>query len=295
MGENKPLHNKETAIVKQALEIAGMLEGVYDIRKIDAGMTNHLYFFMRNEKKYLIRIPGEGTEYLVNRQQEVEVYKMLEGRGITEKILYINPENGVKITEFLEDAHVCSIEDWDEVRSCMQHLRQLHEMKLHVEHEFNVYQKIEEYEKCCGAEIRGLEDYGNTRRSIMNLQKITGRKTQEYCLCHIDPITDNFLIEGKRIYLIDWEYAAMCDPHIDIAMFCIYSELNKEKTDRVIDEYFDNCCTEPERKKIYAYMAASAFLWVLWAEIKNSSGENYQDYQKRQYEIVKEFCGYSKG
>lgn len=283
----------EYKLVKQALEILGMLEDAYNIQKIEAGMTNHLYLFMRDGKKHLIRIPGEGTEYLVNRQQEAEVYKLLKGRGITDEVLYINAGNGIKITEYLEDSHVCNIEDRDEVRACIRHLRQFHEMKLQVGHEFDVYRKIEEYEKQCEATIKDLKNYEDTRRKIMDLREITGQKTQEYCLCHIDPVVDNFLIRRNSVYLIDWEYAAMCDPHIDIAMFCIYSELDKESTDRVIADYFDGCCTEQVRRKIYAYMAAGAFLWVLWSEIKRASGENYENYQKRQYEIAEEFYRYA--
>lgn len=293
MGENELLCNKDDIIVRQAIEIAGMLENACNIQKMKAGMTNHLYLFMRNGKKYLIRIPGEGTEYLVNRQQEADVYNLLKDRGITEEILYINAGNGIKITEYIEDAHVCDIKDMDEVRACIRHLRQFHEMKLHIGHEFNLYQKIEEYERQCETTIKNLENYEDTRSKIMNLWRITGQKSQEYCLCHIDPVTDNFLIKRNSIYLIDWEYAAMCDPHIDIAMFCIYSELDKVNTDRVIDDYFDNCCTERVRRKIYAYMAASAFLWVLWSEIKRASGKDYEDYQKRQYEIAGEFYRYA--
>ena len=40
--------------------------------------------------------------------------------------------------------------------------------------------------------------------------------------------------------LTDWEYSGMQDPHVDIAMFCIYSLYNKEKCDRLIDIYFQN-------------------------------------------------------
>ncbi|MGL6200279.1 MAG: phosphotransferase [Lachnospiraceae bacterium] len=280
-------------VVKQALEKAGMLENTYNIQKIEAGMTNYMYSFINNGKKYLVRIPGEGTEFLVNRQQEAEVYKLLKGRGITDKVLYINADDGVKITEYLDDAHVCNIDNADEVGACIRHLRQFHEMKLHIGHEFDVYRKIEEYEKQCGTTLNDFGDYENTRTKIMDLRKITEHRSKDYCLCHIDPVADNFLLKHNSVYLIDWEYAAMCDPHIDIAMFCIYSELNKENTDFVIDNYFLITCPDMVRRKIYAYMAAGAFLWVLWSDIKKASGENYEDYQRRQYEIAEEFYRYA--
>lgn len=47
----------------------------------------------------------------------------------------------------------------------------------------------------------------------------------EKVLTHIDAVPDNFLFvekEGREeIRLIDWEYAGMQDPHVDVAMFCM--------------------------------------------------------------------------
>lgn len=281
-------------MVKEALKTAGFLEGAYDIQRIEAGMTNHMYLFRRKQEKLLVRIPGEGTEYLVDRHQEVEVYELLKGREITEETLYMNGDNGIKITRFLESAHVCNINDWSEVSDCIQHLKKFHEMDLRVNHDFNIYKKIEDYEKRCKAEVEKIEDYQAVKKDIMDLKQITNQDIDTYRLCHIDPITDNFLIEDHHIYLIDWEYAAMCDPLIDIAMFCIYSDLNKEETDRVINIYFEGSPTKEKRKIVYAYMAASAFLWVLWSEIKSIAGENYDEYKEGQYEIAKRFCAYTK-
>ena len=51
-----------------------------------------------------------------------------------------------------------------------------------------------------------------------------------WTLCHIDANLDNFLYDqNKKLYLIDWEYAAMQDPDLDIAMMAIYSYLIKRK------------------------------------------------------------------
>ncbi|NLI90458.1 MAG: phosphotransferase [Epulopiscium sp.] len=291
--KKKQLNSEEKDLINEALQIAGILEGSHNIQRAEAGMTNDMYLFERESGKYLLRIPGKGTEHLVNRQQEAKVYELLKGKEITEEVIYINGKNGIKVTKFLEDSHVCNIKDWDEVEACIKHLRQFHEMDLKIDHEFNIYKKIDEYEAKCKEEINRIEDYQVVRKQIMNLRGIIEHGDKRYCLCHIDPITDNFLIENGNIYLIDWEYAAMCDPLIDIAMFCIYSELNKEETDRIINIYFNGHSNQEERRKVYAYMAASAFLWVLWSEIKNISGNNFEEYKMRQYEIAKEFCQYA--
>ena len=48
-----------------------------------------------------MRIPGEGTDHLINRKEEADVYRVLEGKkSVT--MLYMNPENGYKITAYLD-------------------------------------------------------------------------------------------------------------------------------------------------------------------------------------------------
>ena len=74
-------------------------------------------------------------------------------------------------------------------------------------------------------------------------------------MTHIDAVPDNFLFVQKNgkeeIRLIDWEYAGMQDPHVDIAMFCIYSLYNKRQVDRLIAAYFTDGCDDATRIKIY--------------------------------------------
>ena len=71
-----------------------------------------------------MRIPGEGTDQLINRRQEAAVYQTIAGRRIRDEIAYINPENGYKITEYLEGARVCDAENEEDLQKCMKKLRE---------------------------------------------------------------------------------------------------------------------------------------------------------------------------
>ena len=81
-------------------------DAVTDINVLKKGMTNRSFLFTCKGKKYIMRIPGEGTDQLINRRQEAAVYQTIDGKHICDDIAYINPENGYKITEFLEGARV---------------------------------------------------------------------------------------------------------------------------------------------------------------------------------------------
>ena len=118
------------------------------------------------------------------------------------------------------------------------------------------------------------------------------RKTET--LTHIDAVPDNFLFAAdqngeEEIRLIDWEYAGMQDPHVDLAMFSIYSFYSREQIDRLIDIYFRGNCPEEDRTKIYCYVSVCGLLWSNWCEYKRNLGVDFGEYSLRQYRYAKEF------
>ena len=119
---------------------------IEDITVLKKGMTNRSFQFYCRGKRYIMRIPGEGTDQLINRRQEYNVYKVIQSLHICDDIYYMNPENGYKITAFLENARVCDPLDPVDVRKCMRRLREFHELALKVDHAFNIFGQIEFYE-----------------------------------------------------------------------------------------------------------------------------------------------------
>lgn len=114
-------------IICDALSVSA--DDIVDITVLKKGMTNRSFLFSCKGKKYIMRIPGEGTDQLINRRNEAMVYNTIDGRHICDDIAYINPDNGYKITAFLENA-VCDPENNDDVCKCMKRLREFHDMKL---------------------------------------------------------------------------------------------------------------------------------------------------------------------
>lgn len=268
-------------------------EEVTDITVLKKGMTNRSFLFTCKDKKYIMRIPGEGTDQLINRRQEAVVYHAIADKNICDDIAYINPENGYKITEFLEGARVCDSTDYEDVKKCMNRLRDFHALKLKVAHEFDIFGQMEFYETLWDGTPSVYKDYEKTKANVWSLKPYIDAHTDEKILTHIDAVPDNFLFiqkDGKEeIRLIDWEYAGMQDPHVDIAMFCIYSLYNKRQVDRLIAAYFTDGCDDATRIKIYCYIAACGLLWSNWCEYKRNLGVEFGEYSLRQYRYAKDY------
>ena len=278
-------------IISQALDVD--TNSIANITVLKKGMTNRSFLFTCNNKKYIMRIPGEGTDQLINRKEEADVYRTIMDKNICDDIAYINPDNGYKITEFLEDARVCDPLNYEDVKKCMKRLRSFHELKLKVKHEFDIFRQIEFYESLWEGTPSIYKDYSITKLNVLSLKSYIDSRISEKVLTHIDAVPDNFLFVRKNgkeeIRLIDWEYAGMQDPHVDIAMFCIYSLYNKQQVDHLIDAYFTEGCDDGIRIKIYCYIAVCGLLWSNWCEYKRNLGVEFGEYSVRQYRYAKEY------
>ena len=271
---------------------------ITDISVLKKGMTNRSFLFSVKGSKYIMRIPGEGTDKLINRRQEADVYRAISGLGLCDDPVYINPDNGYKITAFLENVRVCDPSSEADLKRCMKKLRGFHEMRISVGHTFDICRQIEFYESLWDGAPSIYRDYLRTKEKVLSLCDYVESLDHDWCLTHIDAVPDNFLFYGygdsgdssdEQLQLTDWEYAGMQDPHVDIAMFCIYSLYNRQECDRLIDIYFEGRCNRSTRTKIYIYIAMCGLLWSNWCEYKRKLGVEFGEYNLRQYRYAKDF------
>lgn len=297
----RALDNNSNQLQSEVIELLANIfkvnsNRITNISALKKGMTNRSFLFSVNGKRYIMRIPGEGTDKLINRKEEASVYETIKDRKICDNIIYLNPENGYKVTEFLNGAKTCDPFNEVEVKECMAFLRAFHEKELEVGHTFDLYKQIDFYESLWNGTKSAYRDYEQTKRNVCELKHYIERHQKQFCLTHIDAVPDNFLFindDGKqKIRLIDWEYAGMQDPDVDLAMFAIYSLYNKEQIDNLIKSYYTEGCSKETRLKIYCYVATCGLLWSNWCEFKRLKGVEFGDYALRQYRYAKDFYKY---
>lgn len=291
-GHSSQLQNIAISEISKVLSVS--TKEIRHIAVLKKGMTNRSFLFECNDQKYIMRIPGEGTDQLINRQEEAEVYHILKGKGICDDVIYINPENGYKITKYLTGARSCNSLNVEDVAQCMKKLREFHDQKLQVSHEFDIFAQIQYYEKLWAGKQSIYRDYYQTKERVLKLKEYIEAQPKKYVLTHIDAVPDNFLFtieaDGKQtVHLIDWEYAGMQDPHVDLAMFCIYALYNRQQVDKLLSLYFEEGCSQKVRVKIYCYIAVCGLLWSNWCEYKRNLGIEFGEYALRQYRYAKDY------
>ena len=280
---------KYRKIISEALSVGE--ESISELNVLKKGMTNRSYRFSCMGKPFILRVPGEGTDMLINRHQEAEVYRAISGKGLCDDPVYINEESGYKISRFLENIHVCDPNNEQDVNKSLRKLKELHSMKIVVDHSFDLFGQIEYYESLREGKPSCFEDYDTVKKNNLELRRIIKESAFDFCLTHIDAVPDNFIFDNEsgRVQLTDWEYAGMQDPHLDIAMFCIYSNYGKQQIDEFIDRYFECECSNSIRRKIYCYISLAGLLWSNWCEYKERMGVIFGEYALNQYEYARTF------
>ena len=261
------------------------------LRTLKAGMTNKSFLFEVDDKSYICRIPGKGTDVLINRSNEYDCYMAVKDLHITEKIIYFDKESGYKISKFYDGSKNADAFNKEEMSRCMDLLRTLHETDVSVSHSFDIAERIEYYTGLC--EKSGgisFEDVEEVHKNMMLLLDLLKEMKSESRLCHIDSVADNFIITAdNKIKLIDWEYAGMADPVIDVAMCAIYSYYDKSQADELLETYLKRKPLTDEYKKLYSYMSLSGYLWALWTVYKANVGEEFGEYSLKMYRYAKDF------
>lgn len=295
--DSNSCHLKSDAldIICNALNVSN--NDIKNINILKKGMTNRSFIFTVKNERYIMRIPGAGTDFLINREQEAHVYNAIKDYNVCDTLFYINPKNGYKISKYIENSRVCAPFDLHDLKKCMKKLRSFHNLNLKVNHTFDIFGQIDFYESLWNGESSCFRDYAVTKEHIFSLKPFVEATRTQWCLTHIDAVPDNFLFSSNEqdVQLIDWEYAGMQDPHVDIAMFCIYSLYDsRELVDRLIDCYFTEGCSDAVRAKIYCYIAICGLLWSNWCEYKRQLGVEFGEYSLRQYRFAKDYYKIAK-
>jgi thiamine kinase-like enzyme len=286
-------NNKAMSAISRILNITE--NDIKDIRSVKSGMTNQSFIFSADGQEYIFRLPGPGSELLIDRKNEKASYLAASKLNITDEVIFFDETSGVKIAKFYPDARNTLKSEPKDVRACMGVLRRLHDSGVSVRHFFDPEAEIDRYLKLCeGKNAIRFMDYLSTYEKMRELSTLYRAVDVKKTFCHVDSNPDNFIrISDEKVLLIDWEYAGMSDPLIDISMFSIYSYYTKPQLDWLLEEYLQREALESEALRVYVLAAMGGFLWALWTEYKQSFGVEFGDYGMRMYRYAKDYYKYA--
>jgi hypothetical protein len=231
---------------------------------------NHVRFFCVNGEKYVIRkfrIPHANTA-----DSEKAAYAAITPLGISDEVLYWG-DGGIKIARFLEGKPLGYAGRNQE--EAVQILRRVHENAPAIPYPYNILGKIKEYASSCrdpnSPGLKLLNAYSpkldaiRTKLDSMNITPV---------LCHGDAcVISNILrLKDGSIRLIDWEYAGMADPLLDIGLAAVHQGFDHVDPFKSVEWYLRRKPAPDEIFRLKAYITLGAFELAAW--LLNNPCEN---------------------
>ena len=289
-------------IVNDLLQKAGREEYVH-IERL-GGMTNHSYkATLANGEELLVRIPGEGTEEMINRDDERKSTELGCRLGIDSELYYFDSE-GHKVMHFIHDPQPMD----EEVMKRPENLRQaadifhrLHTCGVDTGVRFEVFEMAELYEKIIrSGGVKFYDDYDEVKQTVMDIKAAVDKNGEAPKVpCHNDSLMGNWVLDGNgRLYLIDWEYSGMNEAMWDLSCLSIEADYSPTEDDALLDAYYACEGRKPgidEKKYFIAAKMYVDFLWTLWGLTRVPfDGDFMQEYADMRYARLKKNIGIYK-
>ena len=200
-----------------------------DVEALGGGITNHNFKVRVDGDALVLRIGGKDTALLgIDREHEHEAARMAARLGIGPEVVRF--EDGVLVTRFV-DGEVGRADP----RTVGTLLRRLHDAPA-IAGRFDSFRVVEAYAAAVSERGRSLPDaFGRAHELAGQIEAL--RRAAPSVTCHNDLLAANFIDDGERVWVVDWEYAGMGDPFFDLANFAVNNGLDEEGEAALLEAY----------------------------------------------------------
>ena len=247
------------------------------------GMSNKNFRVNFQGNSYVLRVPGNGSDGMVDRSNEE--FNAAEGckMGVNPEIRYFNARTGVKLVDYVENAETlnsATIQRHDNLRKIADIYHRIHDSHIRLKNEFNIFQEIEKYDRLiAGTGAKMYDGWDSFKPKVIELENYLNTIGIELTPCHNDAVPENFIkAEDGTVYLIDWEYSGMNDPMADFAALFLESEFPEEAQDYFLSKYYAGDIPENIKDRIMCYEILWDCLWAQWTVIKEACGDDFGTY-----------------
>ncbi len=243
------------------------------VEVLGGGITNHNFKVDLAEGSYVLRIAGRDTSLLgIDRSVEHEASLAAAAVGVgPEVVAFVEPE-GYLVTRFIEGSivPVDSMREAESIRRVAQALRAVHRGPS-LSARFISFRVVEDYRTTAfshGAEVP--PSFAWARQVARRVERARGAFPERPC--HNDLLNANFIDDGERIRIVDWEYAGMGDVFFDLANFSVNHGFGREERQGLLAAYFGTVRSGDERA-LELMLFMSDYREAMWAVVQGAVSE----------------------
>ena len=238
------------------------------VEPLGGGITNHNFKVDVGGEAFVLRVGGRDTDLLgIDRSVEHGASRVAAELGIGPDVAaFLEPE-GYLVTRFIAGKPIPPEEMRrpETIARAAQTLREIHDGPA-IPGRFDSFRVVEAY--CVTATAHGVkipDAYSPAKETADAIEQT--RKGERPVPCHNDLLNANFIDDGERIRIVDWEYAGMGDRFFDLANFSINHELGGKENEALLASYFGEV-DEEDRAALVLMRFMSDFREAMWGVVQ---------------------------
>ncbi|MGI9482141.1 MAG: phosphotransferase [Hyphomicrobiales bacterium] len=287
---------------REAVAKLGLFDGA-DASEIDiqrlGGLTNMVFHIAHNNNALCLRLPGKGTEEYIDRAVEAHNAKAAARAGVSPDVIHADPETGIMVTTYLDGLVTMTAENFatraGSPARAAKAFHKLHTSGQTFQFRFELFAMIDEYLNVLSTKsVDFPEGYHDVLKEAEAVRAALDADPAELAPCHCDPLAENFLDDGKRMWIVDWEYSGMNDPLWDLGDTSVEAGFSDAQDEEMMNAYFAGGPSDAQMGRMIIYKAMCDLLWTLWGLIQyanDNPAEDFWAYSTGRFERCKALMG----
>ncbi len=246
------------------------------------GLTNVVFHLQRNGEDFVLRIPGKGTETYIDRKVEAHNAKAAAAAGVGADVLFVDDADGLMLLRHVAGRTMSPATfqaDDDAVERAGIAMARMHRSGETFRFRFELFAMIDDYLKVLeGLPIALPEGYDQVVAEAEVIREAMAHGPQELAPCHCDPLCENFIDDGQRMTIVDWEYSGMNEPTWDVGDLAVEAGLSAAQEKLLLEAYLGRAATPAEHGRMVLNKASCDILWTLWGLIQHGHDNPAEDF-----------------
>jgi thiamine kinase-like enzyme len=269
------------ALAAERIAALPIWSGAVAPERLAGGITNVNFTVADAGARYVVRVGDDVPVHQILRFNEAAASRAAHAAGISPEVIHSQP--GILVIRFVEGVTLAAgdIRDPARLARIVPLLRRVHrDMPRHLRGPllaFWVFHVVRDY-------AHTLTERGSRHAPRLpgllaiaeELEAAVG--PVEVVFGHNDLLPANFIDDGERIWLIDWDYAGWNSPLFDLANLASNAEFDHAAEEHLLAEYFGRPPDARLWKSYTAMKCASLLRETLWGMVSEITSQLAFDY-----------------
>ena len=276
----------------------GFWKGAIELAPLKGGVSNASFTVSDQAGKYVARVGEDYPFHHVFREAEVIASRAAFDAGLSPEVVYTEP--GIMVVRFMEAATYAEADVRANATRCVDIVKRCHrDMGAKVSGRANifwVFHVLRDYFRTI--KLANHVQVPNIPRWAAQVERLEkAQMPLPIIFGHHDLLPTNFMDDGQRLWLIDWEYGGFGTAMFDLANIASNNQFTQAAEEELLAQYFGRKADEATLRSFYAMKTASALREAIWGMVSeihlNAPGVDYvayaQEYLSRYDRVLNDY------